>query len=139
MSVRLAFDLGLHVDMSPYVARGLMNAEEAEVRKITFWGSFVVDQYVTFATLLSGMSINLTRISLWGFYLGRPPCRISTHNPTVQRPVAQSSSTPWVPYGLPKSAADILSPLPRHLDTTELVPVQWVLLCEIMSELCYIL
>lgn len=45
MSVRLSFDLGLHLDMTPYVIKGLMSAEEAEVRKITFWGCFVVDQY----------------------------------------------------------------------------------------------
>ena len=44
MSMRLSFDLGLHIDMTPYVSQGKMSAEDAEVRKVAFWGSFVVDQ-----------------------------------------------------------------------------------------------
>ncbi len=44
MSMRLSFDLGLHIDMMPYVTSGRMSAEEAEVRKVAFWGSFIVDQ-----------------------------------------------------------------------------------------------
>jgi hypothetical protein len=46
MAVRLSFDLGLHIDMTPYVTKGLMSSVEAEARKIAFWGCFVVDQYV---------------------------------------------------------------------------------------------
>lgn len=44
MAMRLSFDLGLHIDMTPYVQSGRMDAAEAEVRKITFWGCFIVDQ-----------------------------------------------------------------------------------------------
>jgi hypothetical protein len=44
MSMRLAFDLGLHLDMTPYVERGDMSAFEADVRRIAFWGSYAADQ-----------------------------------------------------------------------------------------------
>jgi hypothetical protein len=42
--MRLAFDLGLHIDMTPYVETGRMNATEVEVRLVAFWGSYVADQ-----------------------------------------------------------------------------------------------
>jgi hypothetical protein len=44
MSMRLAFDLGLHLDMTPYVNQGQMSPSEAEVRRAAFWGSYVADQ-----------------------------------------------------------------------------------------------
>lgn len=46
MSTRLAFDLGLHIDMTPYVEKGEIGAFEADVRRIAFWGSYTADQYV---------------------------------------------------------------------------------------------
>jgi hypothetical protein len=42
--MRLAYDLGLHVDMGSYIQRGSMTDLEAKVRCITFWGSYVADQ-----------------------------------------------------------------------------------------------
>ncbi|KAK4860918.1 hypothetical protein LT330_004649 [Penicillium expansum] len=53
MSMRLAFDLGLHLDMTTYVNKGEITQLEADVRRTTFWGSYVADHF-------------------WGFYLGRP-------------------------------------------------------------------
>lgn len=44
MSMRLAFDLGLHIDMTPYVNQGDMSSHEADVRRAAFWGSYVADQ-----------------------------------------------------------------------------------------------
>jgi hypothetical protein len=44
MSMRLAFDLGLHLDMSTYVSRGDITQAEADVRRAAFWGSYVADQ-----------------------------------------------------------------------------------------------
>lgn len=44
MSMRLAYDLGLHLDMATYVQRGSMTPIEAKVRRITFWGSYIADQ-----------------------------------------------------------------------------------------------
>lgn len=42
--MRLAFDLGLHVDMIPYVTGGSLSLAEAELRKDVFWGTYVIDQ-----------------------------------------------------------------------------------------------
>lgn len=42
--MRLAFDLGLHLDTTPYVEKGDISAHEADVRRITFWGSYTADQ-----------------------------------------------------------------------------------------------
>lgn len=44
MAIRLAFDLGLHVDMTPYILRGDMTHEEAKSRRTAFWGCYIVDQ-----------------------------------------------------------------------------------------------
>lgn len=44
MSMRLAFDLGLHLDMTTYVQKGDISAFEADVRKVAFWGSYTADQ-----------------------------------------------------------------------------------------------
>lgn len=44
MSMRLAFDLGLHIDMTQYVSQGDISSHEADVRRAAFWGSYVADQ-----------------------------------------------------------------------------------------------
>lgn len=44
MAMRLAFDVALHVDMTPYVKRGSVSQAEADLRKTVFWGAFTVDQ-----------------------------------------------------------------------------------------------
>lgn len=46
MALRLAFDLALHVDMSPHVARKSLTQQEADLRQDVFWGVYVIDQYV---------------------------------------------------------------------------------------------
>lgn len=44
MSIRLAFDLALHKDMTEYVAKGIITQAEADLRRTVFWGAYVVDQ-----------------------------------------------------------------------------------------------
>lgn len=44
MAVRLAVDLGLHLDPQPYVQMGLLDAEEAMVRKMVWGGVFIHDR-----------------------------------------------------------------------------------------------
>lgn len=44
MAMRLAFDLGLHIDMAPYVRNGSITAAEAELRRMVFWGTYALDQ-----------------------------------------------------------------------------------------------
>jgi hypothetical protein len=46
MAMRLAFDLGLHLDMAPYVERGTILGEDAEARQVTFWAAYMSEQYV---------------------------------------------------------------------------------------------
>lgn len=45
MAMRLAFDQGLHLDVTPYVEKGIITAEEYNIRRTVFWGSSLNDQY----------------------------------------------------------------------------------------------
>jgi hypothetical protein len=40
----MALSLGLHIDCSQWVASGLISQDEAEVRKVTWWGCYTVDK-----------------------------------------------------------------------------------------------
>ena len=44
MAMRLAFDLALHVDMAPHVAKGTLTSQEAELRRDVFWSAYTIDQ-----------------------------------------------------------------------------------------------
>lgn len=44
MAMRLAFDLGLHIDMSSHVAEGSISAGAATLRRMVFWGAYTLDQ-----------------------------------------------------------------------------------------------
>jgi hypothetical protein len=44
MAMRLSFDLGLHIDMAPHVVEGSITTDEAELRRIVFWGTYATDQ-----------------------------------------------------------------------------------------------
>lgn len=44
MAMRLAIDLGLHLNVTRYVQAGLLNEKEAHLRKTTFWGTYVLDK-----------------------------------------------------------------------------------------------
>lgn len=46
MAMRLATDLGLHIDAAPFAERGLMDLEEAQLRSSTFWGTYIHERYV---------------------------------------------------------------------------------------------
>lgn len=43
-ATRMAHNLGLHLDCSPWVSSGQISEDEAEVRKVTWWGCFVTDK-----------------------------------------------------------------------------------------------
>lgn len=45
MCVRMAMNLGMHLDCSLCVSEGLLSVEEAEVRNVTWWGCYVLDKY----------------------------------------------------------------------------------------------
>ncbi|KAL3460983.1 fungal-specific transcription factor [Aspergillus heterothallicus] len=119
MSMRLAFDLGLHLDMTPYVERGDMSAFEADVRRIAFWGSYAADHF-------------------WGFYLGRP-FRMNAGDITVPKPASGlivGKEGTWRPYGLPANHGAFGGAL---RNPNELISRQFAVLWEIISPLGHVL
>lgn len=38
--MRLAIDLGLHIDAAPFVERGIIDINEARLRSYVFWGTY---------------------------------------------------------------------------------------------------
>ncbi|KAJ5595131.1 uncharacterized protein N7459_001339 [Penicillium hispanicum] len=119
MSMRLAFDLGLHVDMTPYVSQGEISLREADVRRAAFWGSYVADHF-------------------WGFYLGRP-FRMNAGDISVPKPASTlgaGKEGTWHPYGLqarsPVFEAGLKNP-------NELICRQFVVLWDMISPVGHIL
>ncbi|EPS33960.1 hypothetical protein POX_a01052 [Penicillium oxalicum] len=119
MSMRLTFDLGLHLDMTSYVNQGDMSSHEADVRRAAFWGSYIADHF-------------------WGFYLGRP-FRMNAGDVSVPKPAsgldAERDST-WRPYGL-QASSDIAAQGLRN--PAELINRQFVILWEMVSPVGHIL
>ncbi|KAF5859753.1 hypothetical protein ETB97_002475 [Aspergillus alliaceus] len=120
MAMRLAFDLGLHIDMAPHVTERLINEAEAELRRTVFWGTFTVDH-------------------LWGFSLGRP-VRINMEDVTVDKPgrnQTNDSDRKWAPYGLPcPPPSSLAASVPDPVDILSQHRIQ---LCEIMTPLGHVL
>ncbi|KAJ5089914.1 hypothetical protein N7532_008598 [Penicillium argentinense] len=119
MSMRLAFDLGLHLDMTSYVSNGDMSSHEADVRRTAFWGSYVADHF-------------------WGFYLGRP-FRMNAGDITVPKPastIGADKDAIWRPYGIPNTPHSLENGLK---DSTELICRQFVVLWEMISPVGHIL
>ncbi|RSL85791.1 hypothetical protein CEP51_003142 [Fusarium floridanum] len=118
MAMRLAFDMALHVDLSPYVAKKAVTQASADLRRDIFWAAYTVDH-------------------MWGFYLGRP-FRINMEDVTVAKPVGDirpEKSGQWIPY-VSKKSFEELTPLP---DYTDELHRQRTLLSEIMVPLGYAL
>ncbi|RAH81369.1 Zn(II)2Cys6 transcription factor [Aspergillus japonicus CBS 114.51] len=119
MSMRLAFDLGLHLDMTPYVEKGDISVHEADVRKVAFWGSYTADHF-------------------WGFYLGRP-FRMSTGDITVPKPASDlgaEKEAMWHAYGLSNKSEALEGGLKNP---NELISRQFAVLWEIISPVGHIL
>ncbi|GIC88310.1 transcription factor domain-containing protein [Aspergillus udagawae] len=119
MSMRLAFDLGLHLDMTPYVEKGDISAFEADVRRIAFWGSYTADHF-------------------WGFYLGRP-FRTNAGDITVPKPASDlgaEKESIWYPYGLETKSVVLQHGL---RNPNELISRQFAVLWEIILPIGHIL
>ncbi|KIX05950.1 uncharacterized protein Z518_03924 [Rhinocladiella mackenziei CBS 650.93] len=112
MAMRLCFDIGLHVDSTPYVERGLMTPMEAEARLTTFWSSFVVN-------------------NLWYFDLGRP-FRIDSEEISVGQPASllDEKNSSWRPDSTLLHHYDETASSQRCHDRRLLILHQWVVLCE---------
>ncbi|RAK98063.1 Zn(II)2Cys6 transcription factor [Aspergillus ibericus CBS 121593] len=111
MAMRLTLDLGLHLEMAPYVEKGIIPHQDAEVRRVVFWAVYLNEQF-------------------WGFYLGRS-AQSRMDIVTVRKPAAAPASfTSWKPY--PHHEATV--PIPFNLLCRE-----WVSLYEIMLPLTDVL
>ncbi|KAK5351976.1 hypothetical protein LTS03_003743 [Exophiala xenobiotica] len=119
MAMRLAFDLGLHVDGDPYVEQGVFTAQEGEARRSTFWSCVVVNH-------------------LWGFSLGRP-FRVDSEEITVKRSPRTGSLTDSERWTDSLTTSTATSPLPsvseRSRESSYLVVEQWVSFCEELAPL----
>jgi hypothetical protein len=79
MAVRLATDLGLHLNMQAYVDAGFLDAEEALLRRVVFWGAFIHER-------------------MWSLYMGRP---VSLDEKTITVPEyvpVTEEQRFWQPY-----------------------------------------
>jgi hypothetical protein len=79
MAVRLATDLGLQLDTQAYVDAGILDVEEAMLRRVVFWGAFIHER-------------------MWSLYLGRP---VSLNEQSITAPPYVSSNYEqkyWQPY-----------------------------------------
>ncbi|KAJ4250906.1 hypothetical protein NW762_011556 [Fusarium torreyae] len=102
MALRLAFDLGLHVDMASHVSQGLLGHVEAGLRREVFWGTYLIDKWEP----LCNVSCRIADFdfSSWGFYLGQP-FRMHTEDITVSKPrtgAYPGDSNKWFAYGVPE-------------------------------------
>ncbi|OGM49506.1 hypothetical protein ABOM_001741, partial [Aspergillus bombycis] len=114
MAMRLAFDLGVHLDMTPYVEKEIISPEEADLRRMVFWGVYLSEQF-------------------WGFYLGRSP-QSPTSGVSVPKP-GSSSPLPaikWKAYPTMSMSSYIMVPF-------DLICSQWVCLYDLMLPLTDVL
>lgn len=119
MSIRMAVDLGYQLNCDVWVKRGVISAEEAHMRKITFWGCFVFDR-------------------LWSFYMGRP-ASLRLGDVFVARPDESDGrfeeKESWVPYSGPNDKLPSIwteFTAPTYLNTTM---IHLVKLCELIGEI----
>lgn len=117
MSMRLAFDLALHLDLSNDVMDGTITSAEAEVRRMVFWSSYTADQTL-------------------GFQLGRP-VRIDMDDVTVRKPDGPSlHEGTTLGNTLIQNASSLQV---EASNVAEHVRQQRVALCDIMAPCGYIL
>lgn len=72
--MRLATDLGLHIDAAPFVERGVMDLDEARLRSSVFWGTYTHERYAVLIHWIINLKIlrQITEcgVSMWA---GRSP------------------------------------------------------------------
>jgi hypothetical protein len=114
MAMRIAFDLGLHIDSTEYVAQGILTIAEARARQVAFWGCY---------------HSNL----LWSFYLGRP-FSLDDSEVTVPKPDPNTppSNPFWQPYSVPshQSVSGMQQNVNQLPDLTPQIFHHWIFLCQ---------
>ncbi|OQV10731.1 Fungal Zn2-Cys6 binuclear cluster domain-containing protein [Cladophialophora immunda] len=114
MAVRLAVDLGLHLDPEPYVQAGLITCEEGMIRKIIWSGVFVHDR-------------------MWSLYVGRPVALDDKHI-TVQFSAEEAKAGRVARYWSPYDDNETLD-LPRMMDSIDELGIWNVKLCAHMTAI----
>ncbi|PWY65416.1 hypothetical protein BO83DRAFT_367912 [Aspergillus eucalypticola CBS 122712] len=116
-ALRLAFDLGLHLDMSSYVSTGMISAAHANLRRTVFWAAYIIDHQL-------------------GFHLGKL-FRTSMEIVTVGKPRQDEAYVDncGLPSGEPSSASHGSA----LIEGKDAISQQLVSLCELMSPCGYIL
>ncbi|KAF4964264.1 hypothetical protein FSARC_7818 [Fusarium sarcochroum] len=90
MASRMAMNLGLHSDCSPYAAKGLVSDDDVEARNVTFWGVYVLDKFYCLG-------------------MGRP-ASIQEYNITTTKPKGHVPHSPF----LSNNQLEISSPFTTH-------------------------
>ncbi|EON68437.1 hypothetical protein W97_07761 [Coniosporium apollinis CBS 100218] len=116
-ATRISLDLGLHIDTTARVEDGSMTVRASYARSVAFWGSFLTDR-------------------MWGFYLGRP---FSLHIPEISLPLPspkepEDTQHVWTPSGMFDGEDDVEKP-PILDCSRDMLALQWVTLCQIVSSL----
>jgi hypothetical protein len=126
LSFRMAFDLGLNLDSKNLGSHNLSD-EEIDARRITFWGCYLIDKYV------SSQRLDHILISdrCWSNYLGRQPQLTSTTTNVPKFDVLPREETElWSPY-----TDSGVSPEHTQASRTRAVALQISKLCEISGDL----
>lgn len=117
MAMRLAVDLGLHLDTELYVRAGKLSLREATVRKVTFWGTYFLDRG-------------------WSYYVGRPAMLIDDNGVTVKHPTDDHDRKDiWEPYVEDPGPENGYQAPHSYLDAQCTAVKQQVLLYIIMGKL----
>ena len=117
-SMRLALDLGLHIEHVPYVQAGKMSPEEMDARQTAFWGSYIVNH-------------------LFSIYLGRP-FTIDTAELTVEKPsLTLFRSSHSQASKLSSTTSTSASPADLPPNILRQANLQWILLCELIGPVSH--
>lgn len=132
MAVRLAVDLGLHLDPEPYVQIGLISAEEGMIRKIIWGGVFVHDRYLPLRLQLMTKAEQYV-LRMWSLYVGRPVALDGKH--ITVKFLAEGRNTGqvekyWTPYDDSER-----TDFPRMIDPIDELSVWNVKLCGHMTAI----
>lgn len=119
MAIRMCVDLGYQLKCDTWIEKNVISAEEAHMRKVTFWGCFLFDR-------------------LWSLYMGRP-ASLRLADVFVARPdegdARYDDKESWVPYSSPHGDLPAIwtdYTAPSHLTTTKIYLIK---LTEMIAEI----
>ncbi|TDZ28887.1 Nitrogen assimilation transcription factor nit-4 [Colletotrichum spinosum] len=116
-ATRMAHNLGLNLDCSKWTASGLLSENEAETRKVTWWGCYVVDKL---------FSLGLGRPS------STPKSSITCPKPSIDN---EEEYTPWTPTSTDTSSQASLGVHSHISSTAHHVSETYTIACEAMDKI----